>query len=90
MVSKIIASLYTVLALVALVLALAWVRQDALGFVFVVVLGLPWTFFLGKIVGDSPWLGPAFSVLALVLNAGLLWWWALWRARRAASAPAGR
>jgi hypothetical protein len=61
MVSKIIASLYTALALVALVLALAWIRQDPLGFVCVVVLGLPWIFFLGKIVGDSPWLGPTFA-----------------------------
>jgi len=46
-------SLYTVLALVALVLALAWFRQDELGFVFVVVLGLLWTFFLSAAVDGA-------------------------------------
>jgi hypothetical protein len=86
MVSEIIARLYTALALVALVLALAWARQDPLGFVFVVVLGLPWMFFLAEIVGDSKWLGSALSVLVLALNAGLLWCWAVRRARRTTSA----
>ena len=53
MVSTIMAGLYTMLALVALVLALAWFRQDPLGFVFVVVLGLPWTFFLSAAVDGA-------------------------------------
>jgi hypothetical protein len=53
MVRTIMASLYTVLALVALVLALAWFRQDPLGCVFVVVLGLAWTFFLSAAVDGA-------------------------------------
>jgi hypothetical protein len=85
---SLIAALYTIAGIAALVIGFVIPWDDPLSAVYAVVLGAPWTFLLSAIDGyaeESEAINIALVTGAVVLNTVLLWWWALTRRR---SSPA--
>lgn len=80
-----IAIIYTVLAILAYLLGYMANRGPEAGplnYVFVVVLGVPWSFLLSWLLGDS--VSTSFvPLVGVLINGALLWWWALRRPRAA-------
>lgn len=73
-----IAIIFTILALLSFVVGLAADSGKSAGplnYIFVVILGFPWTAIISWLVpsASSPWI-PA---VGLFINLALVWWWAL-------------
>ena len=76
-IKKIIAIVYTVLAVLAVLLGFFSPNQGPLNFIFVYLLGLPWVL-IGRLFGEIGVAGGyALGIGSLVLNALILWFWAL-------------
>lgn len=72
---KIIAVAYTVFAIAAFLIG--WISNSGpLNYIFFVIAGLPWTLLFNWILGDSV-SSPLIPLAAVLINAALLWWWAL-------------
>lgn len=83
---KTIAIIYTVLAILAYIIgSTASTGPDAgpLNYIFVVVLGIPWSFLLSWLLGDGV-SSPLVPLVGVLINGALLWWWALRPARAVA------
>ncbi len=79
-----IAALYTIAGIGALVIGFVIPWDDPLAAVYPLILGAPWTFLLSAINGyaeESRAINIGLVTAAIALNAFLLWWWALTRRR---------
>ena len=77
-VKKAIAVVYSVLAVLAVLLGYFSPNQGPLNFIFVYLLGMPWVL-IGRFFGEIGVAGGyALGIGSLVLNAAILWTWALW------------
>jgi hypothetical protein len=82
---SIVAALYTLAGLGALVIGFVVPWDDPLAPAHALLLGAPWTFLLSAVDGyaeDSLAVNIVLVSGAIALNAALLWWWALTRRRR--------
>lgn len=76
-IKKIIAVVYTVLAILAVAAGFLAPNQGPLNFIFVYLLGLPWVL-VGNLFSEIGVVGGyALGIGSLILNAAILWWWAL-------------
>lgn len=78
-----IAIIFTILAVLSVVVGLvadSGKSSGPLNYIFVVILGFPWTAIISWLIPSvsSPWI-PA---VGLFINLALVWWWAL-RGKRA-------
>lgn len=79
-----IAALYTIAGIGALVIGFVIPWDDPLAAVYPLILGAPWTFLLSAINGyaeESLTINIGLVTAAIAFNAFLLWWWALTRRR---------
>jgi hypothetical protein len=81
-----IAISYTIAVIASLVIGFVAVPRDLLNFIFVVVLGLPWTLLVGHMMGDAMWFSMVVMIGSVAFNAGVLWWWTL-RSRWSSKTP---
>lgn len=75
---------FTILAVLSVIIGLAagsGKSSGPLNYIFVVILGLPWTAVISWLFPSvsAPWI-PA---VGLIINVALVWWWALGVRRRA-------
>ena len=80
----IVASVYSVLGIAALVIGFVVPWDDPLSAVYAILLGIPWTYLFVSLAdrvaeNRSVYVNIALVTSAIALNAGLLWWWALTR-----------
>lgn len=83
MLRRIAASAYSVAALAGLAWGYIRASEDPASYMFAAVCGMPWTFVGSGFAGDFSLIGPAMTVQGILINAGLLWWWALRKSGRA-------
>lgn len=80
----IVAGAYTLVGIGALIVGFVIPWDDPLAAVYAILLGAPWVQLLGRlgVFADGPVaVNIALVAGSVVLNAGLLWWWALTRQR---------
>jgi hypothetical protein len=79
----IIAGAYSAVGVLALLAAFVLPSDGPLAAAPALLVGMPWSLILGQLDLDADNLavGIALVVLAIGINAGLLWWWALSRKR---------
>ena len=80
----VVASVYTLIGIAALVIGFVVPSHDPLSSVYAILVGIPWSYLfvsLADIVAKQRSVGINIALVtgAIVLNAGLLWWWALTR-----------
>lgn len=80
----IVASVYSVLGIAALVIGFVVPWDDPLSAVYAILLGIPWTYLFVSLAdrvaeNRAVYVNIALVTSAIALNAGLLWWWALTR-----------
>jgi hypothetical protein len=79
----IIAGAYSAVGVLVLLAAFVLPSDGPLAAAPALVVGMPWSLILGQLDLDADNLAvtTALVVLAIGINAGLLWWWALSRKR---------
>lgn len=75
---KTIAFVYSAFALFAFLVGF-FSNSGPLDYVFVIIAGFPWTQILSGLLRSEMPSGPLIPLLGVLINAGLLWWWALRR-----------
>lgn len=80
----VIAAIYSLMGITAVAIGFVIPSDGPLAAAYALLLGAPWTFLLSAIDGysDSMALNIFLVTTAIVLNAALLWLWALTRRRR--------
>lgn len=79
-----VATIYTLIGAAALIIGFVIPWDDPLSAVYAILVGAPWTYLCvslaDRVAEDrSVYVNIALVTSAIVLNAGLLWWWALTR-----------
>jgi hypothetical protein len=79
-----VATIYTLIGAAALIIGFVIPWDDPLSAVYAILVGAPWTSLFvslaDRVAEDrSVYVNIALVTSAIVLNAGLLWWWALTR-----------
>lgn len=79
-----IAIIFTILAALSVIIGLvadSGKSSGPLNYIFVVILGFPWTAIISWLIPSvsSPWIPAA----GLIINVALVWWWARSGKRRA-------
>jgi hypothetical protein len=78
-----VAGAYSAVGVLVLLAAFVLPSDGPLAAAPAIMVGLPWSLILGQLDlgADNLAVGTALVVLAIGINAGLLWWWALSRKR---------
>ena len=82
----VVASVYTLIGIAALVIGFVVPSDDPLSAVYAILVGIPWTYLFVSLADNvakhrSVGINIALVTAAIALNAGLLWWWASTRKR---------
>ena len=82
MLKKIVAGTYLAAVIGALGWGYARAPEDPASYILAAVCGIPWTFVGSGFAGDFSLIGPVMTVQGILINGGLIWWWALRRPRK--------